>query len=60
MDKVLEKLAETNDKTARVFELRFFGGLRIEETAEVMETSAATKREWGIAAFFFQREMFKG
>lgn len=59
LDEALEKLAETDKRTARVFELRFFGGLTIEEAAEVLEISTATtKREWRIAALFLQREMF--
>ena len=60
LDEALEKLAETDKRTARVFELRFFGGLTIEEAAEVLEISTATtKREWRIAALFLQREMYQ-
>lgn len=60
LDEALERLADKDERTARVFELRFFGGLTIEETAEVMEISTATtKREWRIAALFLQREMFQ-
>lgn len=60
LDEALEKLTDTDKRTARVFELRFFGGLTIEETAEILEISTATtKREWRIAALFLQREMFK-
>lgn len=60
LDQALEKLAETDKRTARVFELRFFGGLTIEEAAEVLEISTATvKREWRIAALFLQREMYQ-
>lgn len=60
LDEALEKLNEKDKRTARIFELRFFGGLTIEETAEVLELSTATvKREWRIAALFLQREMFR-
>lgn len=60
LDQALEKLTVTDKRTARVFELRFFGGLTIEEAAEVLEVSTATvKREWRIAALFLQREMYQ-
>ena len=60
LDEALEKLNEKDKRTARIFELRFFGGLTIEETAEVLELSTATvKREWRIAALFLQREMYR-
>lgn len=60
LDEALEKLNEKDNRTARIFELRFFGGLTIEETAEVLELSTATvKREWRIAALFLQREMYQ-
>lgn len=56
----LEKLAATDKRPARVFELRFFGGLTIDETAEILEISTATtKREWWAIVFFLQREMFQ-
>ena len=60
LDEALNKLAKKDERTARVFELRFFGGLTIDETAEVLNISnATTKREWKIAALFLQREMYK-
>lgn len=59
LDEALHQLAEVDARTARVFELRFFGGLTVEETAEVLELSPATiKREWKVAALFLQRELF--
>ena len=59
LDEALNHLARNDERTARVFELRFFGGLTIEEIAEVLEISpATTKREWKIAALFLQRELF--
>ena len=60
LDEALHNLAKTDQRTARVFELRFFGGLTVEETAEVLGISAATiKREWKIAALYLQRELFE-
>lgn len=59
LDEALNHLSHNDSRTAQVFELRFFGGLNIEEIAEVLEISpATTKREWKIAALFLQRELF--
>ncbi len=61
LDEALKNLAQLDERQARVFELRFFGGLSVEETAEVLEISPATiKREWQIAKMFLQRELFSG
>lgn len=50
LDEALTELGEFDEKQARIIELRFFGGLTIEETAEVLEISESTvKREWRIA-----------
>ncbi len=50
LDEALNRLAEIDPEQARVVELRYFGGLTIEETAEVMKSSPATvKREWAMA-----------
>jgi RNA polymerase sigma-70 factor (ECF subfamily) len=50
LDIALNELAEFDPTQAKIIELRYFGGLTIEETAEVMKTSPATvKREWTIA-----------
>ncbi len=60
LDEALHNLTKTDERTARVFELRFFGGLTLEEVAEVLEISLATvKREWKIAALYLQRELYK-
>jgi RNA polymerase sigma-70 factor, ECF subfamily len=60
LDEALHKLAELSERQARIFELRFFGGLSVEEVAEVLEISPATvKREWQIAKMFLQRELFQ-
>ena len=49
LDAALEELAELNPRHARVVELRFFGGMTLEETAAVLEVSPATaKRDWSL------------
>ncbi len=60
LDEALKSLARLDQRQARIFELRFFGGLTIEETAELLGVSPATvKREWSIAKLFLQREISK-
>jgi RNA polymerase sigma factor (TIGR02999 family) len=56
LDEALTALAEIDLEQSRIVELRYFGGLTIEETAEVMKTSPATvKREWAMArAWLYQ------
>ena len=50
LDDAIKALAEIDDQQARIVELRFFGGLTVEETAVVLHVSPATvKREWRIA-----------
>ena len=50
LDQALTRLAAIDARQARVVELRFFAGLSVEETATVMDISAATvKREWSMA-----------
>jgi RNA polymerase sigma-70 factor, ECF subfamily len=50
LDQALTRLASIDARQARVVELRFFGGLSVEETAAIMAISAATvKREWSMA-----------
>lgn len=50
LDQALEKLAAMDPRQSRMVELRFFGGLTIEETAEVLGVSTATvRREWTVA-----------
>lgn len=54
----LEQLAEIDPDRARLVELRFFGGLTIEETAVVMKSSPATvKRNWDIARGWLYRAL---
>jgi len=54
----LNRLAELDPRQSRIVELRYFGGLSIERTAEVMEISPATvKREWAVARAWLDREL---
>ncbi len=54
----LDRLAEFDPEQGRIVELRFFGGLTIEETADVMHTSHATvEREWRMARAWLKREL---
>jgi RNA polymerase sigma factor (TIGR02999 family) len=58
LDDALNSLATTNPKHSRVVELRFFGGLTIEETAQVMSLShATTERYWSFARAWLRREL---
>jgi RNA polymerase sigma factor (TIGR02999 family) len=58
LDEALHDLARLDTRQSRIVELRFFGGLSIEETAKVLEISAATvKRQWSTARAFLHREM---
>lgn len=55
---VLNRLEELDPDQGRIVELRFFGGLTIKETAEVMHISHATvEREWRTAKAFLKREL---
>jgi RNA polymerase sigma factor (TIGR02999 family) len=61
LDDALNQLALLDPQQGRVVELRFFGGLSIEETAVVLGISPATvKREWATARAWLQREMKSG
>jgi len=58
IDEALERLAQLDPRQSRLVELRFFAGLDVEETAEVMGLSATTmKREWRSAKAWLQREL---
>lgn len=57
---VLNQFEELDPNQARIVELRFFGGLTIKETAEVMQTSHATvEREWKMAKAYLKRQLTK-
>ena len=61
LDEALEGLASIDPQQSRVVELRFFGGLTIEETAEVLKLSHdMVKREWSTAKAWLYREMSGG
>ena len=61
LDVALRKLAELDASQAQMVELRFFGGLSVEETAAVMGISTATvKRAWSSARAFLHREISGG
>jgi RNA polymerase sigma factor (TIGR02999 family) len=58
LNDALDRLAQLDERQSRVVELRFFAGLSIEETAEVMHLSSASiKREWHTARAWLFREM---
>jgi RNA polymerase sigma factor (TIGR02999 family) len=60
LHEALERLAEADPDRAWLVELRFFGGLTIEETAEVMNSSPATvKRSWDVARGWLYRALQK-
>jgi RNA polymerase sigma factor (TIGR02999 family) len=60
LDDALTALAQLDIQQSRIVELRFFGGLSIGETAEVLEISPATvKRHWTTARAFLHREMIR-
>lgn len=58
LHETLERLAEHDEQKGRIVELRFFGGLTIEETAEVLEISHATvERDWKMARAWLRCEL---
>jgi RNA polymerase sigma factor (TIGR02999 family) len=58
IDDALARLAQFDDRKSRIVELRFFGGLSVEETAEAVALSPATvKREWTLARAWLYREL---
>ena len=60
LDDALQKLAGLDERKSRLVELRFFGGLSIEETAEVLGVSPGTvMRDWTLAKAWLRREMSK-
>ena len=58
LDDALSALAEVDERKSRVVELRYFGGLSVEETAEVLGVHSDTvTREWRRAKAFLRREI---
>jgi RNA polymerase sigma-70 factor (ECF subfamily) len=61
LNEALERLALFDARQSRVVELRFFGGLTVEETAEALGLSPKTvKRDWSVARAWLHREVAKG
>jgi RNA polymerase sigma-70 factor, ECF subfamily len=60
LDDALQELAKLDPRKAEVVELKFFGGLSVEETAEVLKISPRTvKREWSLAQAWLYAELSK-
>ena len=58
VDRALDELAALDERQARLVELRYFGGLTIEETAKVLDVSVATaNREWATARMWLYRRL---
>jgi RNA polymerase sigma factor (sigma-70 family) len=58
LDDALEALATFDERKSRVIEMRFFGGLSVEETAAVLNVSPATVMgDWRLAKAWLKREM---
>jgi RNA polymerase sigma factor (TIGR02999 family) len=58
LDEALTCLAELDPRQSKVIELRFFGGLSVDETAEVLKVSNATvRRDWRLARAWLHREL---
>ena len=58
LDDALRRLGELNERQARIVELRYFGGLTIDETAEALEVSPATvKAEWAMARVWLREKL---
>lgn len=61
LDLALQGLAKVNERQSRVVELRYFGGLSVDETATVLKVSGDTvMRDWRFAKAWLKREMVRG
>jgi len=61
LDEALDRLAAVDPRKSQVVELRFFGGLSVEETADVLKVSTETvKRDWRLAKSWLVRELPPG
>jgi RNA polymerase sigma factor (TIGR02999 family) len=61
LDEALSRLEALDPRWGRLVELRFFGGLTVDETAVVLDVSAGTvKRDWGLARAWLYRELRGG
>jgi RNA polymerase sigma factor (TIGR02999 family) len=58
VDAAVEKLAELNPEQGRILEMRYFGGMSVEETAEALDISPRTvKRHWALAKAWLRTEL---
>jgi RNA polymerase sigma-70 factor (ECF subfamily) len=58
LDEALQRLATIDPRKSKIVELRFFGGLSLDETAEVLNVSSRTiQREWDLAKAWLSREL---
>ena len=58
LDSALDRLAKVDPRQSRIVELRFFGGLSVDQTAEVLHISPKTvKRDWAVARAWLHREL---
>jgi RNA polymerase sigma factor (TIGR02999 family) len=61
LDDAMNALARIDPRKVQIIEMRFFGGLSVEETAEVLKVSPATvRRDWSIAKLWLYRELGGG
>ena len=61
LDDAMTALARLDPRKGQIIEMRFFGGLSVEETAEALNVSPATvRRDWSIAKLWLYRELFGG
>ena len=61
LDDAMNQLAKVDSRKAQVVEMRFFGGLSVEETAEVLKISSVTvMRDWSTAKAWLYRELTGG
>lgn len=61
LDDAMNALARLDPRKVQIIEMRFFGGLSVEETAEVLRVSPATvRRDWSIAKLWLYRELGGG
>jgi RNA polymerase sigma factor (TIGR02999 family) len=61
IDEALTRLATIDSRQVQIVQMRYFGGLTIEETAQALEISDATvKREWALARAWLKRELSRG
>jgi RNA polymerase sigma factor (TIGR02999 family) len=58
LDQALDRLAKIDEQQVRIVELRYFGGLSLEATADALKISrATTARDWNVARIWLHREL---